>query len=77
MDHLDSCPWSNPEATCGPDTCICTLRKIRESLEDKSDESDKESDIIECFEWRCYPVKIVQFFIEIFNLFKSFKEKFL
>lgn len=28
--HYPICPWSNPNATCGPDTCICYYITTRE-----------------------------------------------
>lgn len=28
--HYIICPWSNPSATCGPDTCICYYIASRE-----------------------------------------------
>lgn len=72
--HSDSCPWSNPQATCGPDTCACTLRKL---LKEVNNESEKEEDVIvECFEWKCYIQKIMKFFIETFELFVLMKRKF-
>jgi hypothetical protein len=32
-EHYISCPWSNPEATCGPDTCKCMLEELTKTLE--------------------------------------------
>lgn len=28
-EHYEDCCWSNENETCGPDTCVCIQKKIR------------------------------------------------
>lgn len=73
--HYPECVWSNPQTTCGPDTCRCVLEQLRIMHTITSTTSDTGSDnsnaSIKCINCRCHVINIEKILNSVLRLCDS------